>query len=216
MADAGKISVKAESTIGGQTAAIFVNNGGTVRIHNGGSNAEDKVLTLRAKGVNSANVSVIKAMNGMDGVQSAVAIDGLVDVLADGNNGSSEAVSAVASKVDIGGGTIKAVNGAAYAIRGYGEYASSNKAMINVNVLKDKDGHVTGAGTNDTAIEGDIFLGGGMDFSGAKAEVNIGFNTKDSHFKGNINNTNASSDGHVNLYMGTELPEPAITCPAAP
>ena len=202
VADAGKISVKAESTIGGQTAAIFVNNGGTVRIHNGGSNAEDKVLTLRAKGVNSANVSVIKAMNGMDGVQSAVAIDGLVDVLADGNNGSSEAVSAVASKVDIGGGTIKAVNGAAYAIRGYGEYASSNKAMINVNVLKDKDGHVTGAGTNDTAIEGDIFLGGGMDFSGAKAEVNIGFNTKDSHFKGNINNTNASSDGHVNLYIG--------------
>ncbi|WP_297041627.1 hypothetical protein [uncultured Dialister sp.] len=204
VANAGKISVSAESTGGGQTAAIFVNGGGTVKIHNGGSNAADKVITLRAKGSNPYNVAVLKAMNGVPDTQSTVAIDGLVDILADGNNGSNEAVSAVASKVDIGGGIIKAVNGAAYAIRGYGEYQSSNKAIVNVNVKKDKDDHVTGAGTNDTAIEGDIFLGGGMDMSGAKAEVNIGLNTKDSYFKGNIKKPNASSDGHVNLYMGNE------------
>ena len=202
VANAGKISVNAESTIAGQTAAIFVNNGGTVRIHNGDSNATDKVLTLRAKGVNSANVAVIKAMNGLDGVQSAVAIDGLVDILADGKDGSSEAVSAVASKVDIGGGTIKAVNGAAYAIRGYGEFRSRNKAIVNVNVQKDKDGDVNGAGVNNTAIEGNIFLGGSMDEGGERAEVNVGLNTKDSYFKGDIANPNASSSGHVNLYMG--------------
>ena len=202
VANAGKISVSAESTGGGQTAAIFVNGGGTVKIHNGGSNAADKVITLRAKGSNKYNVAVLKAMNGVRDAQSTVAIDGLVDILADGNDGSNEAVSAVASKVDIGGGNIKAVNGAVYAIRGYGEYQSSNKAIVNVNVKKDKDDHVTGAGTNDTAIEGDIFLGGGMDTSGARAEVNIGLNTKDSYFKGNIKKPNASSDGHVNLYMG--------------
>ena len=202
VANAGKISVNAESTIGGQTAAIFVNNGGTVRIHNGGSNATDKVLTLRAKGANSANVAVIKAMNGMEGVQSAVAIDGLVDILADGKDGSSEAVSAVASKVDIGGGTFKAINDAAYAIRGYGEFRSSNKAIVNVNVQKDKDGNVIGAGANNTVIEGNIFLGGSMDVDGERAEVNIGLNTKDSYFKGDIANPNASSTGHVNLYMG--------------
>ena len=202
VANAGKISVNAESTIAGQTAAIFVNNGGTVRIHNGDSNAMDKVLTLRAKGVNSANVAVIKAMNGLDGVQSAIAIDGLVDILADGKDGSSEAVSAVASKVDIGGGTIKAVNGAAYAIRGYGEFRSRNKAIVNVNVQKDKDGNVIGAGVNNTAIEGNIFLGGSMDEGGERAEVNVGLNTKDSYFKGDIANPNGSSSGHVNLYMG--------------
>lgn len=202
VANAGKISVSAESTGGGQTAAIFVNGGGTVKIHNGGSNAADKVITLRAKGSNKYNVAVLKAMNGVRDAQSTVAIDGLVDILADGNDGSNEAVSAVASKVDIGGGNIKAVNGAVYAIRGYGEYQSSNKAIVNVNVKKDKDDHVTGAGTNDTAVEGDIFLGGGMDTSGARAEVNIGLNTKDSYFKGNIKKPNASSDGHVNLYMG--------------
>lgn len=202
VANAGKISVNAESTIAGQTAAIFVNSGGTVRIHNGDSNAMDKVLTLRAKGVNSANVAVIKAMNGLDGVQSAIAIDGLVDILADGKDGSSEAVSAVASKVDIGGGTIKAVNGAAYAIRGYGEFRSRNKAIVNVNVQKDKDGNVIGAGVNNTAIEGNIFLGGSMDEGGERAEVNVGLNTKDSYFKGDIANPNGSSSGHVNLYMG--------------
>ena len=201
VANAGKISVSAESTGGGQTAAIFVNGGGTVKIHNGGSNAADKVITLRAKGSNKYNVAVLKAMNGVRDAQSTVAIDGLVDILADGNDGSNEAVSAVASKVDIGGGIIKAVNGAAYAIRGYGEFASSNKAIVNVNVKKDKDDHVTGAGTNDTAIEGDISLVGRMN-SDAKAEVNIGLNTKDSYFKGNIKIPNASSDGHVNLYMG--------------
>ena len=201
VANAGKISVSAESTGGGQTAAIFVNGGGTVKIHNGGSNAADKVITLRAKGSNKYNVAVLKAMNGVRDAQSTVAIDGLVDILADGNDGSNEAVSAVASKVDIGGGIIKAVNGAAYAIRGYGEFASSNKAIVNVNVKKDKDDYVTGAGTNDTAIEGDISLVGRMD-SDAKAEVNIGLNTKDSYFKGNIKIPNASSDGHVNLYMG--------------
>lgn len=201
VANAGKISVSAESTGGGQTAAIFVNGGGTVKIHNGGSNAADKVITLRAKGSNKYNVAVLKAMNGVRDAQSTVAIDGLVDILADGNDGSNEAVSAVASKVDIGGGIIKAVNGAAYAIRGYGEFASSNKAIVNVNVKKDKDDHVTGAGTNDTAIEGDISLVGRMD-SDAKAEVNIGLNTKDSYFKGNIKIPNASSDGPVNLYMG--------------
>ena len=202
VANAGKISVSAESTGGGQTAAIFVNGGGTVKIHNGGSDAADKVITLRAKGRNKYNVAVLKAMNGVSNAQSTVAIDGLVDILADGNNGSNEAVSAVASKVDIGGGNIKAVNEAAYAIRGYGEFRSSNKAIVNVNVKKDKDDHVTGAGTNGTAIEGDIILGGGMDMKGARAEVNIGLNTKDSYFKGNIQNLNASSDGHVNLYMG--------------
>ena len=202
VANAGKISVSAESTGGGQTAAIFVNGGGTVKIHNGGSDAADKVITLRAKGRNKYNVAVLKAMNGVSNAQSTVAIDGLVDILADGNNGSNEAVSAVASKVDIGGGNIKAVNEAAYAIRGYGEFRSSNKAIVNVNVKKDKDDQVTGAGTNGTAIEGDIILGGGMDMKGARAEVNIGLNTKDSYFKGNIQNLNASSDGHVNLYMG--------------
>lgn len=199
--DAGKVSVSAESTGGGQTAAIFVNGGGTVRVHNGTGDLDSKVLTLRAKGKNRYNVAVIKAMNGAAGTQSSIAIDGLVDVLADGKNGSNEAVSIVASKADIGGGSIKAVNGAAYAIRAYGEFNSANRAVVNVNTVKDAEGRITGAGNHRTEVEGNIFLGGGMD-SGARAEVNLGLNTKDSYFKGDVDYPNASPDGQVNLYMG--------------
>lgn len=200
--DAGKVSVSAESTGGGQTAAIFVNGGGTVRVHNGTGDLDSKVLTLRAKGKNRANVAVIKAMNGAAGTQSSIAIDGLVDVLADGKNGSNEAVSIVASKADIGGGSIKAVNGAAYAIRAYGEFNSANRAVVNVNTVKNAEGRITGAGNHRTEVEGNIFLGGGMDYSGARAEVNLGLNTKDSYFKGDVDYPNASPNGQVNLYMG--------------
>lgn len=199
--DAGKVSVSAESTGGGQTAAIFVNGGGTVRVHNGTGDLDSKVLTLRAKGKNRYNVAVIKAMNGAAGTQSSIAIDGLVDVLADGKNGSNEAVSIVASKADIGGGSIKAVNGAAYAIHAYGEFNSANRAVVNVNTVKDTEGRITGAGNHRTEVEGNIFLGGGMD-SGARAEVNLGLNTKDSYFKGDVDYPNASPNGQVNLYMG--------------
>lgn len=199
--DAGKVSVSAESTGGGQTAAIFVNGGGTVKVHNGTGDLDSKVLTLRAKGKNMANVAVIKAMNGIADAQSSIAIDGLVDVLADGKNGSNEAVSIVASKADIGGGSIKAVNGAAYAIRAYGEFNSANRAVVNVNTVKNAEGRITGAGNHRTEVEGNISLGGGMD-SGAKAEVNLGLNTKDSYFKGDVAYLNASPNGQVNLYMG--------------
>lgn len=199
--DAGKVSVSVESTGGGQTAAIFVNGGGTVKVHNGTGDLDSKVLTLRAKGKNMANVAVIKAMNGIADAQSSIAIDGLVDVLADGKNGSNEAVSIVASKADIGGGSIKAVNGAAYAIRAYGEFNSANRAVVNVNTVKNAEGRITGAGNHRTEVEGNISLGGGMD-SGAKAEVNLGLNTKDSYFKGDVAYLNASPNGQVNLYMG--------------
>ena len=199
--DAGKVSVSAESTGGGQTAAIFVNGGGTVKVHNGTGDLDSKVLTLRAKGKNMANVAVIKAMNGIADAQSSIAIDGLVDVLADGKNGSNEAVSIVASKADIGGGSIKAVNGAAYAIRAYGEFNSANRAVVNVNTVKNAEGRITGAGNHRTEVEGNISLGGGMD-SGTKAEVNLGLNTKDSYFKGDVAYLNASPNGQVNLYMG--------------
>lgn len=199
--DAGKVSVSAESTGGGKTAAIFVNGGGTVKVHNGTGDLDSKVLTLRAKGKNMANVAVIKAMNGIADAQSSIAIDGLVDVLADGKNGSNEAVSIVASKADIGGGSIKAVNGAAYAIRAYGEFNSANRAVVNVNTVKNAEGRITGAGNHRTEVEGNISLGGGMD-SGAKAEVNLGLNTKDSYFKGDVAYLNASPNGQVNLYMG--------------
>ena len=198
---AGAMSVSAASTKGGQTGALFVNAGGTINIHNAGA---DNVLTLRAKSTAPANAAVIKSMNGVSGVMSSITVDGLVDVVADKSNasGANEAISAVASKVEIGGGVIKAINGAEYAIRAYGEFASKNRGQVNVNVKKDAKGAIIGAGSNTVQLEGNIYLGGGMDNAGANADVSLGLNTKDSFWKGDVSNANGSSAGIVNLYMG--------------
>ena len=199
--NAGAMSVSATSTTNGQTGALFVNAGGTINIHNAGA---DNVLTLRANSAAPANAAVIKSMNGVSGVMSAITVDGLVDILADKSNasGANEAISAVASKVEIGGGVIKAINGAEYAISAYGEFASKNRGQVNVNVKKDAEGAIIGAGSNNVQLEGNIYLGGGMDSAGASADVSIGLNTKESFWKGDVSNTNGSSTGIVNLYMG--------------
>ncbi|WP_304283456.1 autotransporter outer membrane beta-barrel domain-containing protein [Phascolarctobacterium succinatutens] len=199
--NAGAMSVSATSTKNGQTGALFVNAGGTINIHNAGA---DNVLTLRANSAAPANAAVIKSMNGVSGVMSAITVDGLVDILADKSNasGANEAISAVASKVEIGGGVIKAINGAEYAISAYGEFASKNRGQVNVNVKKDAEGSIIGAGNNNVQMEGNVNLGGGMDSAGASADVSIGLNTKESFWKGDVSNTNGSSAGIVNLYMG--------------
>lgn len=199
--NAGAMSVSAASTKTGQTGALFVNAGGTINIHNAGA---DNVLTLRANSAAPANAAVIKSMNGVSGVMSTITVDGLVDILADKSNasGANEAISAVASKVEVGGGVIKAINGAEYAIRAYGEFASKNRGQVNVNVKKDAEGAIIGAGSNNVQMEGNIYLGGGMDNAGASADVSVGLNTKDSFWMGNVSNANGSSAGIVNLYMG--------------
>lgn len=200
--NAGAMSVSATSTKGGQTGALFVNAGGTIQIHNAGA---DNVLTLRAKSTVPTNAAVIKSMNGVSGVMSAITVDGLVDILAEksGGSGANEAISAVASKVEVGGGIIKAINGAEYAIRAYGEFASKNRGQVNVNVKKDAEGAIIGAGSNHVQLEGNVYLGGGMDNAGANADVSLGLNTKDSFWKGDVSNANGSSAGIVNLYMGS-------------
>ena len=199
--NAGAMSVSATSTRNGQTGALFVNAGGTINIHNAGA---DNVLTLRANSTVPANAAVIKSMNGVSGVMSTITVDGLVDIVADKSNasGANEAISAVASKVEVGGGVIKAINGAEYAIRAYGEFVSKNRGQVNVNVKKDAEGAIIGAGNNNVQMEGNVYLGGGMDNGGASADVSVGLNTKESFWKGDVSNNNGSSAGIVNLYMG--------------
>ena len=206
--NAGAISIDAESTNHGQTATLFVNGGGAIHIQNGGSNLEDKVLKVRANGNSKTNVAVVKSMNGVTGVESNITIDGLVDVLADGNDaangkGANEGVSAVASTIDIGGGTIRAINGAWAAIRAYGEFVSDNYGTVNFNVTKGADGLANGAGTNRAVIEGDIVTNGGM---GTKGRVSVGLSTANSHWIGNYADTRGygvtpGALGAVNLFM---------------
>ena len=221
--NAGPMSVNAVSTSGGQTAALFVNGGGQLYIHNGGDNLESKVLTLRGSTKNSTNGAVVKSMNGAAGERSWLKIDGLIDLEADTTNGvgMAEGISAVASTIDVGGGRVimtasgenPGVNfggGAANnAIRAYGEFVSSNYGIVNVNVIKDADtatGNAIAAGNNLVQISGNFSTVGGM---GSKGKINVGLNTKDSYWVGNYNygsgwGVTPGDYGSLTLFMGNQ------------
>lgn len=220
----GAMSVEAESTGGGQTAALFVNSGGKIFVHNantsGSTTLEKQKLTMTGSTTNSTNGAVVKAMNGVNGTRSYIKIDGLVDIKADTNDGvgMSEAVSAVASTIDIGGGNIfatkKGVNpGLNYgfaencAIRAYGEFVSNNYGIVNVNVTKESnalDAKANGAGNREVKILGDFNTVGGM---GTKGTINVGLNTAASYWNGNYIKGAGWGEtpgdyGSVNLFMG--------------
>lgn len=213
----GAMNVYAESTgqSNGQTAALFVNGGGQIFIHN-----DNNTITLGGKTGKSTNGAVVKAMNGVNGTRSYIKIDGMVNINADTTDGvgMSEAVSAVASTIDIGGGNIiatkKGVNpGLNYgfaencAIRAYGEFVSSNYGIVNVNVTKESDAldaKAIGAGDNDVRILGDFNTVGGM---GTKGTINVGLNTAASYWNGNYIKGAGWGEtpgdyGSVNLFMG--------------
>ena len=233
---AGKVNIKNAGAMNvtvkgsGMTAGLFADGGGKLHIYNGGEDLEGKVLTIRA-GSKSKNSGVgIKTMNGNIKAESGVnkhseiTIDGLVDVIADGKAdaegyASNEAVSAVASDINIGGGSIKAINGAWAAIRAYGEFTTPNYGIVNVNaanrVYTNEEGTAMGGkvqvhkvsdfeiGDNKAVIEGDIVTNGGM---GTKGQVNIGLKDKDSHWIGNYADTagygvTKGSFGAVNIKM---------------
>ena len=179
------------------TAGLFVNKGGKLIIHNSGGIQENKIAVIRGSSKVKTNGVGIKSMNGDDSAtsgankESEIIIDGLVDVVADGaykdGYASNEAVSAVASDITIGGGTIKAINGAWAAIRAYGEFVTPNYGIVNVNTVnriyvneigeamnKIADVHkVTDfdIGNNPVIIEGDLVTNGGM---GTKGQINVG------------------------------------------
>ena len=197
--NAGAIDIDVDTS---GRAALYANGGGTIVVHNGGDNLENKVLKVRAEGSTPLNTAVIKTMNGVNNVHSSITIDGLVDVVADGET-ANEAVSAVASNIEIGGGHIEAKNGAWAAIRAYGEFVSQNYGIVNVNVAKDQNGNIIGSGENKTTIIGDIVTNGGM---GTKGKISVGLNGKDSYWKGNYADTRGYGvtpgiEGAVNLYM---------------
>jgi hypothetical protein len=219
--NAGPMSVYAESTKGANVATLFVNGGGQLFIHNGGDDAESKILTLRGKTTNSTNGVVIKSKNGVSGARSWLKVDGLVDIEADTTDGvgMAEGLLAVASTIDVGGGRIimsasgknpgvsYGDNATNCAIRAYGEFVSPNTGIVNVNVIKDEDtatGKAIAAGNNRTQINGNFNTVGGM---GTKGTINVGLNTADSYWIGNYINgagwgVTPGDYGVVNLFMG--------------
>ena len=205
----------------GPTAGIFANSGGEVYIDNAKTGG---VVTIRTAAGGAGNDSAykesgacLKTMNGVSDVRSKIVITGMVDLVADLNTCNNEAISSVASTIEVGGGNIQAINGAWAAIRAYGEFVSENASVVNVNVVKQKDADgnilkdpkdsnvdlIAGAGDNKTTIYGDFVTNGGM---GTKGNISVGLGTADSYWIGNYGDTRGygvtqGMEGEVNLYM---------------
>ena len=217
--DAGNIIINENGH--GPTAGIFANSGGEVYI----DNVDGGIVTIRTSAGGGGGTETgygesgagIKTMNGVKDVRSKVVITGLVDIVADLNTCNNEAISSVASTIEVGGGNIQAINGAWAAIRAYGEFVSDNASVVNVNVIKqtDADGNIlkdpndsnvdliAGAGDNKTTIYGDFVTNGGM---GTKGNISVGLGTADSYWIGNYGDTRGygvtqGMEGEVNLYM---------------
>ena len=218
ISNAGNIVINEQGY--GLNAGIFANSGGEVYI----DNADGGTVTIRTASGGANNDPMykehgagIKTMNGVSDVRSKVVITGMVDIVADLNTCNNEAISAVASTVDIGGGNIQAINGAWAAIRAYGEFVTENTSVVNVNVVKqmDENGNVkvdpndpfveliAGAGDNKTTIYGDFVTNGGM---GTRGHISVGLNGKDSYWTGNYADNRGygvtqGQEGKVSLFM---------------
>ena len=195
-------------------AGIYGNTGAVIDIHNGGDHLEDKILKIRAATdpTWTGGSSGIKARNGIAKGCTTINVDGLVDIEVDGDVskdnpgadtfGGKTGLSATASEINIGGGSVKVRNGYA-AFWAYGEFVSQNTGVIRANVKRDAEGNVIGAGNNRMVVEGDFSTRGGM---GSKGQIYLGLSTSESYWQGNYADSQGygvspGQHGFVNLYM---------------
>ena len=112
---------------------------------------------------------------------NTVKINGLVDIEA--NKSTALYAKGAYSKVSVGGGKISSPNYDAI-------WSVGANASVNVNMLEDAEGNVTGAGSNKVQIVGNA--ASTTKWYGGQGIINLGLTTDDSYIKGHIygNGTN--------------------------
>ena len=116
---------------------------------------------------------------------NSVTIKGLVDI--DVSNCASLFARGNYATIDLGGGKITSNNYTAI-------WTAGKEALINLNMLKDEEGNVTGAGENYVQITGDV--ASSTPWYGYYGTINMGLTTADSFIKGRIYGL-----GNNNLYL---------------
>ena len=174
--------IRASTAAAGETGAHVVINNKADKDHvvtiRGGIDTPGYQLNWRAIEVTTQNGTT--AANG-----NSVDIKGLVDIEV------SKCASLFArgnyATIDIGGGRIVSHNYSSIWTAGY-------EALINLNMQKDEEGNVIGAGNNYVQIEGDVSTS--TPYYGANGTINVGLTTADSYLKGHFFGT-----GNNNLYL---------------
>ncbi|WP_293692300.1 hypothetical protein, partial [uncultured Phascolarctobacterium sp.] len=200
-------------TIDGKLDITANGDNNTIGVYNQGNVVVNGDVKLDIEGNNggyqyygATGLYATSAMGNSKG--GTITVNGDVDFKGNANGIWANAGGAV---VDVnGGGSIIVKEGQDM---GYAAIKAEN-GIVNMNVLKDEAGNVTGADNNAVTIKGNLSLDTGavnsVDIHGVKSEINLGLSTAESSLTGVVQNSFAEAGkkagdktftGDANLWL---------------
>ena len=183
----------------------------TIGIYNKGNVVVNGDVKLDIEGNDGGNdyygASGLYATSSMGNSKGGtITVNGNVDFQ---GNANGLFANAGGSKISVKGGSIVVKEGQTV---GYSAIRAEN-GVVNMNVVEDENGNVTGADKNDVTIKGNIGVTTGAvnvsDIHGTKSEINLGLTTDKSSLTGVVQNSfgdgvaqgNATFTGAANLWL---------------
>ena len=183
----------------------------TIGIYNKGNVVVNGDVKLDIEGNDGGNdyygASGLYATSSMGNSKGGtITVNGNVDFQ---GNANGLFANAGGSKISVKGGNIVVKEGQTV---GYSAIRAEN-GVVNMNVIEDENGNVTGADKNDVTIKGNIGVTTGAvnvsDIHGTKSEINLGLTTDKSSLTGVVQNSfgdgvaqgNATFTGAANLWL---------------
>ena len=163
----------------------------TIGIYNRGNVVVNGDVKLDIEGNDGGNAyygaSGLYATSSMGKTQGGtITVNGNVDFQ---GNANGLFANAGGSKISVKGGSIVVKEGQTV---GYSAIRAEN-GVVNMNVVEDENGNVTGANKNDVTIKGNIGVTTGAvnvsDIHGTKSEINLGLTTDKSSLTGVVQNS---------------------------
>ena len=202
----------AKLTIDGKLDITANGDNNTIGVYNQGDVVVNGDVKLDIEGNNggyqyygATGLYATSAMGNSKG--GTITVNGNVDFKGNANGIWANAGGAV---VNVNGGSIVVKEGQDM---GYAAIKAEN-GTVNMNVLKDEAGNVTGAADNAVTIKGNLSLDTGavnsVDVHGTKSEINLGLSTAESSLTGVVQNSFAEGGkkagdktftGDANLWL---------------
>ena len=198
-------------TIDGKLDITANGDNNTIGVYNQGDVVINGDVKLNIEGNNggyqyygATGLYATSAMGNSKG--GTITVNGNVDFQ---GNANGLFANAGGSKISVKGGNIVVKEGQTV---GYSAIRAEN-GVVNMNVIEDENGNVTGADKNDVTIKGNIGVTTGAvnvsDIHGTKSEINLGLTTDKSSLTGVVQNSfgdgvaqgNATFTGAANLWL---------------
>ena len=185
------INKNAKLTIDSKLDITANGDADTIGIYNKGDVVVNGDVKLDIEGNDGGNdyygASGLYATSSMGKTQGGtITVNGNVDFQ---GNANGLFANAGGSKISVKGGSIVVKEGQTV---GYSAIRAEN-GVVNMNVVEDENGNVTGADKNDVTIKGNIGVTTGAvnvsDIHGTKSEINLGLTTDKSSLTGVVQNS---------------------------